>query len=114
MRGGAHRIVEETPDFVAYVPFAAPSPFNIWIMPRFDGAHFEEVPERQLEACGEVLWNSLRRLHFALDEPDWNLLKSPSGLPAVVQADRTCSSRVGQIIAPDPEFLDRGVGELSC
>ena len=73
-RGGAHRIVEETPDFVAYVPFAAPSPFNIWIMPRFDGAHFEEVPERQLEACGEVLWNSLRRLHFALDEPDWNLV----------------------------------------
>ena len=79
--GKPHRIIDENEHFVAFIPFAAPSPFNIWIIPKIDTAHFGKSSDTELEACGEILWRSLRRLHIALDEPDWNMVLRSAPLP---------------------------------
>jgi UDPglucose--hexose-1-phosphate uridylyltransferase len=46
-----HRIVEQNDAFIAYVPFAAISPFHLYIVPLSDSAHFEEASDDMIEAC---------------------------------------------------------------
>ena len=69
-----HRIVEQNDHFISFVPFAAISPFHLYIMPLANVAHFEEASDQMIEACGQILSRSLRRHHYTLDEPDWNMV----------------------------------------
>ncbi|KAL1526674.1 hypothetical protein AB1Y20_015377 [Prymnesium parvum] len=71
---GQHRIVDSNDEFVALVPFAALSPYSMWIVPRRDSAHFDETSDASLAAFAELLHRCLRRLHVCLKEPDFNLL----------------------------------------
>ncbi|KAL3933486.1 MAG: hypothetical protein SGPRY_000257 [Prymnesium sp.] len=61
-----HRIVDYNEKFVALVPFAALSPYSMWVVPRYDSAHFDETSDEALAAFAEVLHRCLRRLHFKL------------------------------------------------
>ena len=72
--GGMHRVVEQNDHFISFVPFAAISPFHLYIVPTKNTAHFEEADDKMVEACGEILSRSLRRHHYTLDEPDWNMV----------------------------------------
>ena len=66
------RVISASGGFVAFIPYAAYSPFHVWILPRRHGASFLEVPGPELADLAEVLQDVLRRLHFGLNDPDYN------------------------------------------
>lgn len=70
-----HRVVLEDEHFVCFAPYAALSPFSLWIVPKRSGeAHFHEASDATLRAFARCLRLALRKLHFGLDEPDFNLV----------------------------------------
>jgi UDPglucose--hexose-1-phosphate uridylyltransferase len=56
------RIVEVSECFVVVVPFAAPSPFELWIVPRRHEASFAQGDNAELDELGRVLQRALYRL----------------------------------------------------
>ena len=72
--GGSHRVVLEDEHFVCFIPFAALSPYTLWIVPKGSGAHFHEAPEVEMRSFARTLHQALRCLHFGLDQPDFNLV----------------------------------------
>ena len=77
----ASRVVELNDDFVAFIPYAATSPFNLWIMPLRPNAHFIEATDADLQSFAAILSNCLRRLDACLNEPDLNILLKSAPLP---------------------------------
>ena len=69
-----YRIIEENDNFISIIPYAAISPFNLWIIPLYPSAHFTSITMQELDSFSEILWSSLRRLDIVLNEPDFNLL----------------------------------------
>ena len=77
------RIVFQNSFALAVVPFAATSPFNVWVLPIVCHARFEEASAELIAAVGEALGHVLRKLHTALDEPDYNVvLRNPPLSPS--------------------------------
>ncbi len=66
------RIIEMSPHFVAFIPFAALSPFHLWIFPRRHASSFDSIQEEEIDDLAQVMSRILRRLHVALDNPDFN------------------------------------------
>jgi UDPglucose--hexose-1-phosphate uridylyltransferase len=67
------RVVIETPDFVAFVPFASRVPYETWIVPRKGAPSFELSDPSSLPSLAATLRELLGRLHVALDDPAYNL-----------------------------------------
>jgi UDPglucose--hexose-1-phosphate uridylyltransferase len=68
------RIILETDHFISFVPFAALSPFHIWIFPKRHMASLESISDMELEDLSRVLREVLQRLYFGLENPDYNLV----------------------------------------
>lgn len=68
------RIVMETEHVVAFAPFAARFPFEVWILPRRHVPGFENTGPAELRDVARVLRGVLRKLDAALDAPPWNLV----------------------------------------
>jgi UDPglucose--hexose-1-phosphate uridylyltransferase len=68
------RVVAHNERFVALVPFAALSPFHLWIFPTEHHAYFGDVIDEDLMALAEIVREVLVRLRVALDDPDTNLV----------------------------------------
>jgi UDPglucose--hexose-1-phosphate uridylyltransferase len=88
-----HRIVDENELFISFVPFAAISPFHVYIVGKSDGAHFEETSDKHIDQLAEMLRSALKRQHVVLGEPDYNLILRSSplrgrGTQAAFDADR--------------------------
>jgi len=66
------RIVVETGSFVSFVPYAALSPFHIWILPRRHMSSFSEINDLELNDLAKNLKTTLAKLYFGLDNPDYN------------------------------------------
>jgi len=58
--------------FSAFVPYAAFSPFHIWIVPRRHSPSFLDITPEELRDLGSVLRQVLRKLYFGLNDPDYN------------------------------------------
>jgi UDPglucose--hexose-1-phosphate uridylyltransferase len=73
------RIVAENDDFVAFVPFAARFPFEVWILPKVHDSDFEDVQKHEVVNLTRLLQNVLRRMKNVLDNPPYNfiILNSP-------------------------------------
>ena len=69
-----HRIIDENDLFLSFVPFAAISPYHVYVVPKFQKAHFEETDDLELDALSDILSKTLKRQHVLLDEPDYNLI----------------------------------------
>lgn len=67
------RIVESNDHFVAFVPYAAQHPFEVWIMPRRQQASFGDVTPDQRFWLAKVLSSVVVRLFSSLENPDFNL-----------------------------------------
>jgi UDPglucose--hexose-1-phosphate uridylyltransferase len=67
------RVVAQSNDFVALIPFAALTPFHLWIFPLRHTANFSEVPESELVDLAKLLRTVLRKIYFGLHDPDYNL-----------------------------------------
>ena len=67
------RMVAANNDFAAFVPYAAHTPFETWIVPRRHEAGFHAASSGKIRALAEILRNVLLKLYAGLDDPDFNL-----------------------------------------
>jgi len=67
------RIVGTNDEFVAFIPYAALTPFHLWIYPRHHSASFAEATDAQLVDLSRLLHRMLRKIYFGLKNPDYNL-----------------------------------------
>ncbi len=68
------RVVWQNDEFVAFVPYAAWSPFEQWIVPRHHVASFGEITDNQFLPLAEVLHQALGKLHACLGNPPYNYI----------------------------------------
>ena len=66
------RVVVENGSFAAFVPYAALSPFHVWIFPKHHTAYFGDATDSQLADLAAVLREVLARLYVGLEDPDYN------------------------------------------
>lgn len=66
------RVVLGNDAFVAFVPYAAAVPYELWILPRRHRADFGGLPEDEQAAFAEILQATLARLRQRLGDPDYN------------------------------------------
>ena len=67
------RVFALSNDFVAFIPYAALSPFHIWVFPLRHVSTFDETTGDELKDLARALRQVLRKIHFGLDNPDYNL-----------------------------------------
>jgi len=66
------RLIYESEYFVAFIPFAALSPFHIWIFPRHHASSFHEITDLEISDLAVMLKTVLAKLYFGLNNPDFN------------------------------------------
>lgn len=66
------RIVIENKSFVAFIPYAALSPFHIWIFPKNHSSCFGLISMEEIDDMAEILKEVLCKLYYCLDNPDYN------------------------------------------
>jgi UDPglucose--hexose-1-phosphate uridylyltransferase len=68
------RVVYENDSFVAFIPFAADVPYEIWIVPRRHRADFGDVSDKEKGDLAASMQEVLGRLHVRLGNPDYNYI----------------------------------------
>jgi UDPglucose--hexose-1-phosphate uridylyltransferase len=68
------RLVTVNNHFVAFVLYAAPSPFHIWIIPRQHSVSFLYSQPDEIEAMADILYQVTRKLYIGLRDPAYNLI----------------------------------------
>ncbi|MFN3927471.1 MAG: galactose-1-phosphate uridylyltransferase [Pseudanabaenaceae cyanobacterium] len=66
------RVVAQNEHFVAFIPYAALSPFHLWIFPLRHCASFADISDQEISSLAEILKTVLAKLYFALGNPDYN------------------------------------------
>lgn len=66
------RVVAANDQFVAFIPYAALSPFHLWIFPVRHTSSFDEIADDELSAFAAIVRTVLRKVHFGLNNPDYN------------------------------------------
>jgi UDPglucose--hexose-1-phosphate uridylyltransferase len=66
------RIIARTDSFVAFIPYAALSPFHLWIFPTRHSSSFEETGEDEITDLASTLRTVLGKLYYGLNDPDYN------------------------------------------
>jgi UDPglucose--hexose-1-phosphate uridylyltransferase len=85
--GWEQRLVGEQEHYRVFVPWAAESECEMWIVPRAHQAEFGETSEVERRALAEVVGDALRRLRELAGNPPYNLMihssrRTRSGSPA--------------------------------
>lgn len=68
------RIVLETKHFVAFIPYAALSPFHCWIYPRRHCSSFGDITDEEISDLTVNLKTTLMKYYYGLDDPDFNFV----------------------------------------
>jgi len=68
------RIVDANASFVAFIPYAALSPFHLWVYPRRHDAYFADTTDTEVADLASILSRLLGRVRNALDDPDYNIV----------------------------------------
>jgi UDPglucose--hexose-1-phosphate uridylyltransferase len=68
------RLIMETDNFVAFVPFAAKSPFEIWVLPKKHFSSYERISAMDTKELGFVMRQTLGKLYKALNNPAYNYM----------------------------------------
>jgi UDPglucose--hexose-1-phosphate uridylyltransferase len=68
------RLITTSEQFVAFVLYASPSPFHMWILPRQHSVSFLYSQKDQLVDLAHILHNVMRRLFVGLKDPSYNLI----------------------------------------
>ena len=68
------RIIHRSSNFVSFVPFAAISPFHIWLMPLRHSPDFGTTTDEELADLSSHIRRLLRKIYFGLDDPDFNFV----------------------------------------
>jgi UDPglucose--hexose-1-phosphate uridylyltransferase len=67
------RLVLSTPEFVAFVPYAARAPYELRILPRRHGCAFEDISAEQAAQLARLLRDLLGLVTKALGDPPYEL-----------------------------------------
>lgn len=62
------RVVQETPHFTVYAPYASRRPFETWVVPTIHRHRFEQVSSQEMADLAWTLQGTSRRLHGALPD----------------------------------------------
>jgi UDPglucose--hexose-1-phosphate uridylyltransferase len=68
------RLISVSKHFVAFILYAASSPFHIWILPRQHSVNFIYAQKEELADLAGVLNDVARRFYFGLRDPAYNLI----------------------------------------
>lgn len=68
------RIIDENSSFVAFIPYAALSPFHIGIFPKRHDACFGNITAGEVSNLAAILRDTLLRISLGLDDPDYNFI----------------------------------------
>ncbi len=68
------RVVEENDHFVAFVLYAALSPFHLWILPKRHAASFADMNDKELDSLAAIMQLLARRLKTALGDRSFNFV----------------------------------------
>lgn len=69
------RVVVETSNFVAFVPYASRYPFETWILPKEHGMDFCCINDKsKKDDLASILINVMKRLYKVLDNPSYNFV----------------------------------------
>jgi UDPglucose--hexose-1-phosphate uridylyltransferase len=66
------RIVHESEHFTAFVPYAAFSPFHVWIVPKQHRASFLHASDQEINDLAYIKQLVLKKVHYGLNDPDYN------------------------------------------
>lgn len=66
------RIVFESSYFVAFIPYAALSPFHLWILPKRHMSCYPQIDENEINDLAYILKTVLKKVYMGLDNPDFN------------------------------------------
>jgi len=72
------RIVMEENTMVAFVPYAADVPFEVWIMPRQHKADFGKISDEEKTDLVVILQSILSKYYKKLNDPDYNYIINTS------------------------------------
>lgn len=68
------RIVQENDSFLSFFPYASRFPFEVWIVPKRHEVFFSDIQKNGVTNLSKILRSTLRKLKYALDNPDYNFL----------------------------------------
>lgn len=68
------RVVLENESFLAFVPFAAEVPFEVWVLPKRHQASFGRISDEEKSDLALALGEILSRLVEKLSDPDYNYI----------------------------------------
>jgi UDPglucose--hexose-1-phosphate uridylyltransferase len=120
----AARIVAENAHFVAFIPYAALSPYHLWILPKTHRACFSEQPSDTLQVLAEILREVLAKVHGRLANPPYNLVVRSLGpsekdaphfhwyISIVPRVNRAAGLELGTGMYVNPSLPDICAGHL--
>ena len=75
------RVIVNSKNFVAFCPFAARSPFECRIYPKWHAASYVSIEDSRVTELAQVLSEVLRKIYYGLKNPDYNYIirSSPIG-----------------------------------
>ena len=65
------RIIYENEKFIALCPFVSRTPYEMRIFPKKKSSNFGDTPDEDFALLAEILNKILRKLHIALNNPDY-------------------------------------------
>ncbi|RLB48589.1 MAG: hypothetical protein DRI90_25280, partial [Deltaproteobacteria bacterium] len=68
------RVVYQNERFVAYAPFAQPTPYEVHIFPKGHDSLFEDMSDEEAADFADCLRATMKKLYVALSNPDFNLI----------------------------------------
>jgi UDPglucose--hexose-1-phosphate uridylyltransferase len=68
------RLIDDNREFLAFVPFAASVPCEMWLVPRRHESDFMRITQVQKEALSRILRRVLRSLRDKLGDPHYNMI----------------------------------------
>lgn len=72
------RVILENESYLAFIPFAAEVPFEIWIIPKKHQASFGQISDQSKSDLAPALRDILAKLHRKLNDPDYNYIINTS------------------------------------
>jgi UDPglucose--hexose-1-phosphate uridylyltransferase len=66
------RVILESRCFIAFCPYAAQFPFEVWIVPKRHSCAFHEILPEETEDMGHILMSVLKKLRKIFHDPPFN------------------------------------------
>lgn len=68
------RLIYENADYAAFVPYAAGSEHETWIMPKYHSAGLDSLEGGKIDRLAQILRIVLRKFNRAIEDPDFNFV----------------------------------------